>query len=384
MGSGGGGSAPAPDPQIGQAALMNAKTGEDWLQFAKDTYATATERQKPIDQLSLDISNQQLGAAKEQQQWAEQAHDRYVNQFEPLQDKFIQQAQNWDTPEKEAETAAKAKADVATNAAQQQAANDRQMSAMGVNPASGKWAGVSRATDLATATSEAGAENNARNVVKQQGMALEGDAINIGNGLPSQASQSVGLGLNAGTGAMNVTNSANGQFLASAGIMNSGYQGAMQGYSNEANILQNQYNSQLQAWYEQNSLANQQTAGMMSGIGSIIGLAGAFSSKKLKKNRRKANGNLKAVKEMPVGKWRYKDGIADGGAAEHTGPYAEDFHKATGHGDGTMIPYMDAIGVTMGAVQELAGQVDRIEQAIGLGGKNAARAPKRKTMKKAA
>ncbi len=384
MGSGGGGSAPAPDPQIGQAALMNAKTGEDWLDFAKNTYATSMERQKPIDALSQQIAQNQLDASKEQEQWAEQAHDRYVNQFEPLQDKFVQQAQNWDTPEKEAEAAAKAKADVATNAAQQQAANNRQMSAMGVNPASGKWAGVDRATSLATATSEAGAENNARNVVKQQGMALEGDAINIGNGLPSQASSSVGLGLNAGTGAMNVTNSANGQFLAAGGIMNTGYQGAMAGYSNEANILQNQYNSQLTAWYDQNSLANQQTAGMMSGIGSIIGLAGMFSSKKLKKGKRKAKGNLKAVKQMPVEKWRYKEGVADGGAAEHTGPYAEDFQRATGHGDGTTIPIVDAIGVTMGAVQELSGQVDRLERAIGLGSNNSARAPKRKMTKKAA
>jgi hypothetical protein len=276
MGSGGGGSAPAPDPQIGQAALMNAKTGEDWLGFAKDTYATAQERQKPIDQLSLDISNQQLGAAKEQQQWGEQAHDRYVNQFEPLQDKFVQQAQNWDTPEKEAEAAATAKADVASQAAQTGQANDRQMSAMGVNPASGKWAGVDRATGLATGVSEAGAMNNARTTVKQQGMALEGDAINMGNGLPSQASQSVGLGLNAGTGSANVMNAANGQFLSSAGIMNNGFQGAMTGYSNQANILQNEYNSQLTAWYDQNSLQNQQTAGMMSGIGSIVGLAAAI------------------------------------------------------------------------------------------------------------
>ncbi len=384
MGSGGGGSAPAPDPQIGQAALMNAKTGEDWLDFAKNTYATSMERQKPIDALSQQIAQNQLDASKEQEQWAEQAHDRYVNQFEPLQDKFVQQAQNWDTPEKEAEAAAKAKTDVVNNAAQQQAANNRQMSAMGVNPASGKWAGVDRATSLATATSEAGAENNARNVVKQQGMALEGDAINIGNGLPSQASSSVGLGLNAGTGAMNVTNSANGQFLAAGGIMNTGYQGAMAGYSNEANILQNQYNSQLTAWYDQNSLANQQTAGMMSGIGSIIGLAGMFSSKKLKKGKRKAKGNLKAVKQMPVEKWRYKEGVADGGAAEHTGPYAEDFQNATGHGDGTTIPIVDAIGVTMGAVQELSGQVDRLERAIGLGSNNSARVPKRKMTKRAA
>ena len=194
MGSGGGGSAPAPDPQIGQAALMNAKTGEDWLDFAKTTYATSMDRQKPIDALSQEIAQNQLVASKQQQEWATQAHDRYVNQFEPLQDKFVQQAQNWDTPEKEAEAAAKAKADVATNAAQQQAANNRKMSAMGVNPASGKWAGVDRATSLATATSEAGAENNARNVVKQQGMALEATPSTSATACPRKPARRLGSG----------------------------------------------------------------------------------------------------------------------------------------------------------------------------------------------
>jgi hypothetical protein len=42
------------------------------------------------------------------------------------------------------------------------------------------------------------------------------------------------------------------------------------------------------------------------------------------------------------------------------------------------------LGVTMGAVQELAGHVERIERAVGLGAKNSARVSKHKPMKKAA
>lgn len=61
---------------------------------------------------------------------------------------------------------------------------------------------------------------------------------------------------------------------------------------------------------------------------------------------------------MPVEQWKYKDGMGDGG--EHIGPYAEDFQAATGKGDGATIPVVDAIGVTMKAVQELNQKVDKI------------------------
>lgn len=382
----GGSSPPAPDPQIGQAALMNAKLGEQWLSFAKDTYAVSQERQKPIDALAQKVTQNQYDTALEQQSWAREAHDRYVDKFQPLQDQFVEEAQNYDTPERQAAAAATAKADVISNATQQRGATNRQMSAMGVNPNSGRFAGINRAADLGTAVTAAGAETNARKTVEQTGIALRGNAINIGNGLPAQASQAVGLGLNAGTGAANVTNAANGQFLAAVPMVSQGYQGAMAGYSNQANILNDQYKTSVSAWQTQEQMKAQQTASIMQGIGGIMGMFMGASSKKFKKDKKKSKGNLKAVKKMPVERWRYKEGIADGGAAEHTGPYAEDFKKATGHGDGKMIPLMDAIGITMGAVQELSGQVDRIEHAVGLGVRNTARAraPKQKPMKKAA
>lgn len=378
------GGAPAPDPQIGQAALMNAKTGEDWLKFARDAYGTQTERQKPIDALANEVTQQQLGISKDQRQLAADAHQRYVEKFQPLQDKFIETAENWDTPEKEAAAAASARADIASNVANVKAQNVRQMTAMGLNPSSGRWAGIDRATDLATAVSSAGAENGARNLVKQQGLALRGQAINLGNGLPVQANAATGLGLNAGTGATNITNAANAQALSAYPIMSQGFQGAMTGYSNQANILQNQYNSQLQAWQAEQSQNNAMMGGIFGGIGKLAGLF-MTSSKKAKTGKRPSKGNLKAVKQMPVERWRYKEGVADGGAAEHTGPYAEDFKKATGHGDGATIPVQDMLGVTMGAVKELSGQVDRIEKAVGLGRVSAPRgAANRKPMKKAA
>ena len=73
---------------------------------------------------------------------------------------------------------------------------------------------------------------------------------------------------------------------------------------------------------------------------------------------------LDAVNSMPVEEWTYKDGVADGG--RHIGPYAEDFQRATGKGDGRSINIIDSLGVTMKAVQDLSKKVDRLTTNKGI------------------
>ncbi|MGL4859833.1 MAG: tail fiber domain-containing protein [Enterobacteriaceae bacterium] len=92
--------------------------------------------------------------------------------------------------------------------------------------------------------------------------------------------------------------------------------------------------------------------------GGGAALFAAFSSKKLKEDKKPVQGSaLKAIRRLPVESWKYRDGIADG--KRHIGPYAEDFQKVTGRGDGTTIPVVDAIGLTMKAIQELDKRVDK-------------------------
>lgn len=306
-------SAPSPDPAIGIAAQKTADTGADWLKFMEG---------------QAEISND----------WALEDRERYQSVFRPLEDKFIKEAANWDSPERQAKLAAEATADVRGAAAVQEGIRGRQMMAMGLRPDSGRYAGIDRAGGNDTALAVAGAQNNARNQVRSQALALKGDAVNLGRGLPSQA-----------LGALTATNQAAA----------SGFGGAMQGYGQQANILQNQHNSELQAWSTESQMAQQGAAGMMSGIGSIVGLGASFlSDEDAKKDKTPSNDNLAAVEKMRVDDWTYKPGEGDGG--RHTGTYAQDFQRETGKGDGKSIPAMDAIGVTMGAVQELSAKVDKL------------------------
>lgn len=358
-------SAPSPDPAIGQAALKQAELGEDWLKFAQEQFGVANERQKEQDVLANQVTQQQLDASKQAQQWATEDRDRYNNTFKPMQDEFIDTAKNWDSAERQQKLADEAKADVLTNASQQRQASERAMSSMGVDPTSGRYAGVDRAGELSTTLAAAGAQNTARNTVRNQAVAMKADAINMGSGLAVNPAASLGLSSSTGSAAYGTTAANNAQAAGNASIMGNGYQAAMSGYGNQASILNQQYGNQLNAWQAQQQANASATSGLFGGIGSMVGMGMmAFSSKDFKEDKQPVEGGLEAVNSMPVEEWKYKDGIADGG--RHIGPYAEDFQKATGKGNGKMIPVMDAVGVTMKAVQELDQKVDKIAKSIGL------------------
>lgn len=471
----GGSKAPAPDPQIGEAALKQAQLGEDWLAFAKEQFAVGNDRQIGIDDLSKRVTDAQLAAQDQAIRWAEQdrniqqgyrdkydawaeedratgqktkaeleqlgkdaiaggqryqeefssqaekqfalakeQQDRYRNTFQPVENRLASDAMTWDSEERQAEMAAQAKANVLANASSAQQQSNRQMASMGVDPRSGRFSGATRAGNLNTALAAAGAQNQARDAVRQQGIALRGQAAAIGQnvaqmgnqanavgmqatGAAHTASQSgmsqalqaknmglaasgigntaaqlgmgnqgggyqgLGLGVSAGSSALGSQLGANSAFQQNNSIMGQGFQGGMQGYAGQASTMNSLYGNQMNAWSAQAQQSSANAAGLMSGVGSIAGMAMAYySSKDVKVDKKPAKGSLDAVQKMPVEEWKYKDGVEDGG--RHVGPYAEDFHKATGKGDGTRIPIQDAIGVTMGAIQELAKKVDRIEK----------------------
>lgn len=122
----------------------------------------------------------------------------------------------------------------------------------------------------------------------------------------------------------------------------------------------NSYNAQLQSYNQR----QQQNNSMWSGIGSIAGSLGAalLSDKNKKQNVKPANSILKGVEKIPVKSWQYKPGAVPGDSGQrHVGPMAQDFKGFFGLGDGRSIPVVDAVGVNMAAIQQLARKVNKLE-----------------------
>lgn len=360
-------SAPAPDPNIGVAALKQAETGEQWLSFAKDAFAVSQDRQKELDALTTRVTEQQLGLATDQASWARQDRQRYEDVYQPIENDFIDKATNYATDERQAQAAAEARGDVQVAAANARATTERNNAAMGIDPTSGRAQGVQASTDMAVTLAEAGAANTARQAVRDKGLALQADVVNLGKGLPASAAAGASGSVAASGTALSGTQATNGQALAAPSIVSQGYSGAMQGYAGMGSTLNQQYGLQLDAWKAQQSMAAQSASGIGSFLGGVAKVVPWPSDENIKHDFEDVpeGAALAAVREMPVTEWTYDPGKGDGG--RHIGPMAQDFARETGKGDGRSIAPQDAIGITMKAVQDLDAKMDRLAGMIGLG-----------------
>lgn len=372
----GGSSAPAPDPNIGVAALKQAETGEQWLGFAKDAFAVSTERQKELDALTNKVTELQLGLATDQAAWSREDRDRYENTFRPIEDKYIEEATNYTSPERQAQAAAEARSDVQTAAANARAATERNNAAMGIDPRSGRAGGIAAQTDMGIALAEAGAANNARTMVRDKGLALTADVANMGRGASSAAAAGAAGSVGASGTALAGNQATNAQALAAPQVMSQGFSGAMQGYAGMGSTLNQQYGLQIDAWKAEQQMRAQNAAGIGQAIGGIAGIFMSDENVKHDITELPEGTALQAVQEMPVSEWTYDQNVADGG--RHVGPMAQDFTAATGKGDGKTIAVQDAIGITIGAIQDLGKKVDKMAAAIGLGDEAPPQTPKRR------
>lgn len=315
---GGSSAAPTQDPRAGEAALLSAQTGQQMLDFMR----------------------QQAGIAN---QWAQTDRDRYLTTFRPLENRFIQQSVNYDTPQRRRAERNRAVASVRRQAATARGIQDRNLASMGVNPASGRAGYAGRAMATNEQLASVGAANAADQMVQNEGRSRLAQAVNLGQGLAVNPGTALGMASNAG---------------------GAGFQGAMGGYGQQANILNQDYQNRVQAWQaDQEGLS-----GLFSGLGALGGAAIAnpamfsfLSDEDKKENARTAGDRpLRALRRMRVDEWDYKRGEGDGG--RHIGTYAQDFARETGLGDGRRINVIDALGVTMGAIKALDEKVANMER----------------------
>ena len=175
----------------------------------------------------------------------------YGSSFMPIEQQIADYARNYDTAERRAGEAGRARADVTSEFGRQRQANERRLASMGIDPSMG--AGRSLQLDMAEAAARAGAAENARRQIEQQGVALRGQAANIGAGIAGRGAAATQAGANLGAqgaqGAANILQGAGGMEQAGLNLgANIGSQaaniaqgaGAMrqQGYGTAGNLAQ--------------------------------------------------------------------------------------------------------------------------------------------------
>lgn len=248
----GGKSAKAPD-YSGMEAL-----GREQLAFSKLQYAEML----PI---AKEISAAQIAAQEQQMQFAAEDRARALGVFRPLEDKFIAEAEAFNTGARREELASQAAAASATAFSNLQAQQRRGLAARGISPGSGAALAMDRTSLLMNSAQRAAAMTSARDQARTEGRAMQMTAIGLGNPLAANSLNAYSGATGAGSAGLSSAMAPGNQYMA--------------GLAAAGTTMGNVANMQNQAYMA----AQANEAGMWGaalGAGATLGGAYMFGPKK--------------------------------------------------------------------------------------------------------
>ena len=217
-----------------EAARIQSELGREQLAFARDQY----ERTAPMLE---SIANQQMQAQKEQMDQARDYYNYQRDVFRPLERSIVQDAQDFNTEAYREQLASQAAADAGRAFGLSQQQNQRAMAAMGINPNSGRFAGMQQAAGLQQAATRAAAMTGTRRQAEQMGYARQLDAAGLGRGLAGASLGAYGGATGAGSAAGQSAQSAGQNFMGNMALgANTIATGQKMNLSGLSNILNNQ------------------------------------------------------------------------------------------------------------------------------------------------
>lgn len=316
-GKGGGGS-PAPDPNIGIAQRELAEISKEYLNSWKtEVWPTMKEESqkqtaRADEQFALDKALQEM-----QIKSAEESMARYKEFGYPLQEQIFKEAQAAGGEEDQQRQAALALGDVRQATQRQEQNIAMQQQAYGIDPTSGRYQGMRRATGVDSTAIEAAAATRARQAAEQLGWAKKMDATALAQGQFGNQATSTGLALSAGGQALSAGQTGIQNAGAMTSAMGSAYGGSMQGWNQVGQLGVQKYQADVDA-YKAQQAANAQSG---SGFGSLVGTLGAAYMKGAGISDRRLKKNIQFVDQLENGinvyEFEYVDEFKDDPMAGH-------------------------------------------------------------------
>jgi hypothetical protein len=252
-----------------EAAKYAQQTSREQLDWAKQQYADTAPYTKAYMQSMTAASDQNL-------QNAQKAQSRYENTYQPVEDKFVDTASNYNSADRADQRAAGAEADVATKFAGQRTAALSQLESYGIDPSQTRYGALDLGTRISQAAAQASAGTQSRQQSEATGLALQSEAINIGRGYPGQVAQSYATAQNTGGAGIGAANSTT---QTAANTMGTGLNWGQQGISANQGVvsaLNTGFQNQFQNYQQSVNVAGQNAAGIGQLAGSAI-MAGAVA-----------------------------------------------------------------------------------------------------------
>jgi hypothetical protein len=202
----------------GQAELAYAREQAERL-FGMQQQAL--DSQLGVNEITQQVGAAQLEALNDNLENARFDRERYESIFLPMQDRLIEEANQYDTPERREAEAARHMADVQRQADAQRTQVEQRMRGMGLDPSQYRSGALANQMATATAAAQAQSGNSARQNIEDRGRALRADAVNMGMGLPSQVASSYNGLTGAGQGAVQAGSAGQGATLGAIGAAGS-------------------------------------------------------------------------------------------------------------------------------------------------------------------
>jgi len=337
--------------------------GRDQFNWFKNEYAKTQPQRDAATETSTKASQAQTAGMEFATQQAKDLAERNKTVFQPLEDRIVSDAAGYDTAGRRLEANNEAAAGVEQAFGSATDGLNRSLARSGVTPNSGRSMSLMQDMALKKATATAGATSTAVKNVEQQGYARKMDAVGLGKGIVGSQATQQQIAQSGGAQAVAASNAALASATSGAGLMKTGFDGAMTGLGQAGTL------------YGQSAkLSQQEDAATMQGVGQLAGMAAMYMSDKTKKsgtgNKASTKKALNGIVSTPVkAGWKYdpaKGGPDDGGQP-HDGPMAQDVRKHMGNKvapGGKAIDVASMNGQLMAGMQELAKKVSKLEKKV--------------------
>ena len=269
-----GGSAPAADPNIGLAQSEMAKISREYLENWKTEVWPQMKEAAAKQEVRAD---EQFAIDKEMQEKQIKAADLTMAEYNrnaPSREAIYKEAEQYNTAENKERIASEAIGDVKSAFGVQAADQERKMQSYGINPTSGRSAGMANANAVLQAATEASAATRARNAAEQLGWAKKMDAIALSQGQFGNQATSTGLALNAGNQALNAGQTSMGNYAQMGNSLSQMAQTGNAGWNSIGQLGVQKYNADVNAYSATQQANAAGSSGMGSALGAIVG-AGA-------------------------------------------------------------------------------------------------------------
>ena len=253
-----------------QAAQQAYALGEQQLQWTQQVWNQEQPLMDASEQAQMSLEAEQQSALEEAQRESSQQYQEYETTYAPLEQSYATEAAGWDSPQAIAQARGQAMSDVAEQGQAGLNTAAETLRSYGINPGSGRYAGLYTGAQPMLGAAEAAAGTTAAQNLRLQKMGLEAGAIDTGRGLVNSTSTLASTG----TGAGNAASGAAGAAASTANQNLSTGSTAMTAPSQWFNAGANNMNSYVGAvnGYNNSQAAfNEAGASEMGGLGSALG-----------------------------------------------------------------------------------------------------------------